>query len=114
MPEWLIIFFFEYLSYIPDRVIRRGVKDLCLLIVVPARERVFDDDSTVVLSCEEDIGPSGYDEKSEIMDLREHIRLMKTREVVLTRELIEILGVDKSLIARVVSDLMILFEKLGD
>jgi hypothetical protein len=67
-----------------------------------------------VISCEEDIGPSGYDEKSEIMSTSKYIRLMQSLNVILTRELIEILSMDSSPIARVASDLVMLYEELGD
>ena len=101
----------ERYCYIPDRYIRRSGEDLLLTLIPPPRETILDYDTREILLCKEEIRPSSDDEQWDIPSLREHIDVSELRDIILTRELIEVLCMDDSPISRVVSYFVISKEK---
>lgn len=58
MPKRLLVLSFELLCDLPDTLTTRCDESVCLLIVVVAKERVFDDHSFISLAGKERIRPT--------------------------------------------------------
>ncbi len=118
MPERLIMSCFELWCYIPDGFIGVGVEYFFCsvglwktIIIVPSSERILDYNSGEFITRKQEIGSSSNDEKWEITSSREEKYLMQVRHIILAREFIEIICHNVSLVARIVTDFMMRYQK---